>query len=110
MKAIFHPMVCLTLGRALVEKPDGTVRASLSAASIDETGRGASDSIGSGLNLITQLAECGSLHCNWTLDHRVHAEPIEWQGFVGSPLAGKGMRPVKATISKQLGRHVPTLR
>ena len=87
----FSPDGLSYIGRVLVEKPDGTLRASLSIASTSmKFERGASDPIGNGgVSLVYGIGSLQYIANDWTFTSEYMQEPIEWRGFVGSPLAGK---------------------
>ncbi|MCP5317793.1 MAG: TonB-dependent receptor [Chromatiaceae bacterium] len=87
----FSPNGLSYIGRVLVEKPDNTLRASLSIASTSmDFERGVSDPIGNGnVSLVYGIGSLQYAVNDWTFTSEYMREPIEWQGFAGSPLDGK---------------------
>lgn len=87
----FSPNGLSYIGRVLVERPDSTLRASLSIASTSiDFERGVSDPIGNGnVSLVYGIGSLQYVVNNWTFTSECMREPIEWRGFTGSPLDGK---------------------
>ncbi|MEZ5587912.1 MAG: hypothetical protein R3E46_12645 [Sedimenticolaceae bacterium] len=86
----FEPEDASYVGRLLVETPDDRLRAAFSVASTSMQFNSApGDSIGNGyLNLIYTVASLQYSIESLTLTAEYMREPIEWQGFPGSVLAG----------------------